>query len=172
MPRRQRKKNMITRRRSSGGGYGFNPITSAPIVAGSLPVMRYTGPGTDCAEIPSNPVLHQGVSGLKGFVGGSRSRNRTHGGRYGFDGSSGLMSAPFVRTGCSMRGGSSIAIPPAYYAATAGYSPKMDTSAGTPMTLSVGYPDKTPNMACLKTSGGSRRRNRSKSKKSKRSKKH
>lgn len=171
MARRDWKKKNRSRRRTRGAGYGFN--FGSPIVAGSLPVVPYSGPGKDCPEMPSNPVLTQGVSGLKGFVGGSRSRTR--GGRYGFDGTSGLMSAPFVRTGCAMRGGS-VTMNPAYYASTAGYSNRMDTSSGTPLMYQVGYPEKDFNSACLQTRGGSRsggsRRNRRRSKKSKKTRKH
>jgi hypothetical protein len=167
MARRHKNNKNRSRRRTRGAGYGFD--FSSPIVAGSLPVVAYSGPGKDCADIPSSPVLHQGVPGLKGFVGGSRNRNRTRGGRYGFDGTSGLMSAPFVRLGCAMRGGS-VTMNPAYYASTAGYSNRMDTSSGTPMMYQVGYPEKDFNSACLQTRGGSRRSK--KSKKSKKSRKH
>jgi len=166
MARRRLNKKNRSRRRTRGAGYGFN--FSSPIIAGSLPVMAYSGPGKDCASMPSSPDLRQGAPGLTGFVGGSR--NRTRGGRYGFDGTSGLMSAPFVRTGCAMRGGS-VTMNPAYYASTAGYSQNMDTSSGTPFTYAVGYPDKSFNPACIKTNGGSRRRFRSKSK-SKRNRRH
>lgn len=168
MARRHKNKKNRSRRRTRGAGYGFD--FGSPIVAGSLPVVAYSGPGKDCADIPSSSVLHQGPPGLKGFVGGSR--NRTRGGRYGFDGTNGLMSAPFVRLGCAMRGGSAT-MNPAYYASTAGYSQHMDTSSGTPFTYAVGYPEKGFNSACLQTRGGSRRSKKSKkSKISKKSRKH
>ena len=140
-------------RRTRGAGYGFQLSGSLPGIAD---VSRYTGPGKDCAQMPT---VSSKSFGLPGLSGGSR-RRRHQGGTYGFTaGASDLMtSVPFERIGCrGMRGGANT-MNPSYYAATAGYSTQPEIvpgSAGAGFLRTVAYPDKAFTPACMR--GGSRR---------------
>ena len=186
-------RKMNKTRRYRGGGLG--QIFSSPgpsIVPGVDTGISFTPQSSCLAEVRPGYISNPGAgSGLPGMGGGrrrgsKRRGSKQRGGRYGFDLSTSatfggtpwgsgipqVMSIPCESARSNplnLQSGGVGGVDSAFYSApTAGYTNTPSTwvgSTGSPSMLQTPYDARTLNPACMKT-GGARRRNKSRGRKS------